>query len=59
MPDIEKRIVYIIRSDVDPLRHYVGVSWHFKTPPVSGPPARLRGAACDMPVDANQQISWP
>lgn len=26
MHGIEKRIVYIIRSDVDPLRHYVGIT---------------------------------
>ena len=26
MHGIEKRIVYIIRSDVDPSRHYVGIT---------------------------------
>jgi predicted GIY-YIG superfamily endonuclease len=26
MPGLEKRIVYIIRSDVDPSRHYVGIT---------------------------------
>ena len=26
MHDIDKRIVYIIRSDVDPSRHYVGIT---------------------------------
>jgi len=26
MPDLEKRIVYVLRSDSDPDRHYVGVT---------------------------------
>lgn len=26
MPDAPKRFVYILRSDVDPARHYVGVT---------------------------------
>lgn len=33
MRDLEKRFVYIIRSDVDPSRHYTGIS--------SDVPARL------------------
>ena len=40
MHGIEKRIVYIIRSDVDPSRHYVGITndlrarleWHNRGP---------------------------
>jgi putative endonuclease len=40
MHGIEKRIVYILRSDVDPARHYVGITndvaarlgWHNEGP---------------------------
>ncbi len=30
MHDVEKRIVYILRSDADPARHYVGITSHVR-----------------------------